>query len=286
VYNLKEIGVMQMSKTYNSEQEFLKDYNPNDYDRLALTVDILILSVSSEETINYRKTDKKKMSILLVKRKDYPFKDKWCLPGGFIKVDENLNDAPARILKEETNVEDIYLEQLYTFGGVNRDPRMRVVSTSYMALIDKNKLYNNLSKNACWFDVISFEEKDNIVEIILDNGLTTIKFSIEKSLRERTTDRYDFNILRNDALAFDHPLVILAGIERLRNKIEYTDIVFNMMPELFTLGELQKVYEVILGKKLLDPAFRRIIANKVEKTECMKTGGGHRPSVLFRYKGK
>ena len=275
-----------MTKIYNSEQEFLKDYNPNDYDRLALTVDILILSVSSEETINYRKTDKKKMSILLVKREDYPYKDKWCLPGGFVKVDENLDEAPARILKEETNVEDIYLEQLYTFGGVNRDPRMRVVSTSYMALIDKNRLNNNLSQNACWFDVISFEEKDNIVEIILDNGLTIIKFSIEKKLRERTTDRYDFNILRNDALAFDHPLVILAGIERLRNKIEYTDIVFNMMPELFTLGELQKVYEVILGKKLLDPAFRRIIANKVEKTECMKTGGGHRPSVLFRYKGK
>ena len=275
-----------MSKTYNSEQEFLKDYNPNDYDRLALTVDILILSVSSEETINYRKTDKKKMSILLVKRDDYPFKDKWCLPGGFVNVHEELDEAPTRILKEETNVENIYLEQLYTFGGVNRDPRMRVVSTSYMALIDKNKLSNNLNKNACWFDVISYEEKNNVVEIILDNGQTTIKFSVEKTLREKTTDRYDFNILRNDALAFDHPLVILAGIERLRNKIEYTDIVFNMMPELFTLGELQKVYEVILGKKLLDPAFRRIIANKVEKTECMKTGGGYRPSVLFRYKGK
>ena len=75
-------------------------------------------------------------------------------------------------------------------------------------------------------------------------------------------------------------------MERLRNKLEYTDIVFNMMPELFTLGELQKVYEIILGKKLLDPAFRRIIADKVEKTEFVKTGAGHRPSVLFRYKKK
>ena len=91
-------------------------------------------------------------------------------------------------------------------------------------------------------------------------------------------------MLENDKLAFDHPLVILAGIERLKNKIEYTDIVFNMMPEYFTLGELQQVYEIILGKKLLDPAFRRIIADKVEKTDKMKTGGGHRPSVLFKYK--
>ena len=95
---------------------------------------------------------------------------------------------------------------------------------------------------------------------------------------------YDFNIIKNDKLAFDHSLVIVSGIERLKNKIEYTDIVFNMMPKYFTLGELQQVYEVILGKKLLDPAFRRIIANKVEKTDKVQTGGGHRPSALFRYK--
>ena len=275
-----------MVKTYKTEEEFLKEYNPNDYDRLSVTVDILILSVSNEEDMNYRKTDKKKMSILLVKRDDYPFKDKWCLPGGFVKINEALDDAPVRILKNETNIDDIYLEQLYTFGDVNRDPRMRIISTSYMALVDKNRLSKKIKPNACWFDIISCEEKDNIVNIILDNGQTTIKFAIQKTLKEKTTDRYSFNLLRNDALAFDHPLVILSGIERVRNKIEYTDIVFNMMPEMFTLGELQKVYEVILGKKLLDPAFRRIIADKVEKTECMRTGGGHRPSVLFKYKFK
>ena len=77
---------------------------------------------------------------------------------------------------------------------------------------------------------------------------------------------------------------IFSGLERIRNKVNYTDIVFNMMPEYFSLGELQQVYEVILGKKLLDPAFRRIIADKVIKTDKVKTGGGHRPSVLFMYK--
>ena len=275
-----------MNKKYNSEQEFLKAYNPNDYDRLALTVDILILSVSNEETINYRKTDKKKMSILLVKRHNYPFKDKWCLPGGFVDINEDLDESPKRILKKETNVENIYLEQLYTFGSVNRDPRMRVVSTSYIALIDKNRLSNNLNSNASWFDIIGYEEKNNIVKITLSNGVDIVDFKISKTLRSQTTDRYSFNIVENNDLAFDHPLVILSGIERLKNKIEYTDIVFNMMPELFTLGELQQVYEVILGKKLLDPAFRRIIADKVEKTDKMKTGGGHRPSYLFRYKNK
>ena len=274
-----------MQKVYNTESEFLKDYNPNKFDRFSITTDILIFGISNEEEENYRKTDKKKMSILLVKRNNYPFKDMWCLPGGFVKVDENLDDAPKRILKDETNIDNIYLEQLYTFGSVNRDPRMRIISTSYMALIDKNKV-DNINENASWFDIMLYEEKDNYVDIILNNGTVIIPFKIKKVLREKTTDRYSFEINENKLLAFDHASVILAGLERLKNKIEYTDIVFNMMPDLFTLGELQQVYEVILNKKLLDPAFRRIIANKVEKTTKMKTGAGHRPSYLFKYKRK
>lgn len=273
-------------KEYKNEEEFLKDYNPEEFDRLSLTTDIIIFSVSSTEAENYRKTDKKNMSILLVKRDNYPFKDMWCLPGGFIEIDENLEDAPGRILKRETNLDNIYLEQLYTFGDVKRDPRMRVISTSYMALIDKNRLVGKLSENASWFDVILYEETNNIVDIVLSNGEIQIPLKIEKKLREATTDRYSFHVLENKNLAFDHANVILVGLERLKNKLEYTDIVFNMMPEYFTLGELQQVYEVILNKKLLDPAFRRIIEPKVEKTDKMRTGEGHRPSVLFKYKRK
>lgn len=275
-----------MGKVYNTEEEFLKDYNPNKFDRLSITTDILVFGISNEEEENYRKTDKKKMSILLVKRNNYPFKDMWCLPGGFVKIDEALDEAPKRILKNETNIDNIYLEQLYTFGDVNRDPRMRIISTSYMALIDKNRVDENLANNASWFDIMLYEEKDNYVDIVLNDGSINISFRIKKELREKTTDRYSFKVVENNSLAFDHPSVILAGLERLKNKIEYTDIVFNMMPELFTLGELQQVYEVILNKKLLDPAFRRIIADKVEKTTKMKTGAGHRPSYLFKYKRK
>ena len=271
-------------KEYKSEEEFLKNYNMNEYDRLSLTTDILVLSISSNDNLNYRKTDDKCMSVLLVKRDNYPFKDKWCLPGGFISYNEELDDAPKRILKSETNLDNIYLEQLYTYGGVNRDPRMRVISTSYMSLIDKNRLTSDINKKASWFDITLYEEKNDIVTIVLDNSIETITFKIQKVLREQTTDRYSFHILENDYIAFDHPLVILAGLERLKNKLEYTDIVFNMMPEYFTLGELQKVYELILGKKLLDPAFRRIIKNKVVKTDKIKTGEGHRPSYLFKYK--
>lgn len=271
-----------MSK-YNSEEEFLKNYDSRVFEKLSMTTDIIIFSVSDEEVNNYRKLNKKYFSVLLVKRDDYPFKDKWCLPGGFIKIDEDLEEAPKRILANETNIHNIYLEQLYTFGSVNRDPRMRIVSTSYMALIDKNRLNDKLNSNASWFNV-EYNEKDNIIDVTLTSKDEIITFKVKKVLKELTTDRYKFEIIENDSIAFDHPLVIVSGIERLKNKIEYTDIVFNMMPEYFTLGELQQVYEVILNKKLLDPAFRRIISSKVIKTDKIKTGEGHRPSYLFKYK--
>lgn len=268
---------------YKSEEEFLKNYNKNDFDLLSVTTDILVLSISNEENENYRKTTKKHMSVLLVKRDNYPFKDKWCLPGGFVGIDEDLEDSPKRILKKETNLENIYLEQLYTFGSVKRDPRMRVLSTAYMALVDKNLLNNNLAPNASWFNIKYFDDNDSVL-VLLDNGNEQLKFKLKKVLREKTSDSYSYIIEENNDVAFDHALIIYTGIERLKNKISYTDIAFNLMPEYFTLGDLQQVYEVILNKELLDPAFRRIIANKVVKTEKVKKGEGHRPSVLFKYK--
>lgn len=273
------------TKIYKSEEEFLKDYDSNAFEKLSVTADILILSVADEETGNYRKLSEKKFSVLLVKRNTYPFKDKWCLPGGFVGYNEDLEDAARRILKNETNLENIYIEQLYTFGTPNRDPRMRVLSTSYMSLIDKNRLDTKLAKNAAWFNITLLEDKDSI-HVTLDNEIETINFVIKKVLRDKSTDRYDYIVDKNDKIAFDHAKIIVSGISRLKNKIEYTDIVFNMMPRYFTLGELQQVYEVILGKKLLAPAFRRIIADKVRKTDKMQTGGGHRPSQLFEYNDK
>ena len=274
-----------MKEIYSSEEEFLKEYNPRKFDPIAVTTDILLLSVSDKDIGNYRKLTEKKFSLLLVKRDTYPYKDMWCLPGGFVKIDEDLDKAATRVLYNETNIKDIYLEQLYTFSNPKRDPRMRVISSSYIALVDKRRLDGKISSNASWFDIHLIED-DKGYFVTLDNGIEEIKFTVSKTLKEHTTDRYKFKIEKNNKIAFDHPLVIISGIERIKNKAEYTDIVFNMMPDLFTLGELQQVYEVVLRKKLLDPAFRRIIANKVEKTEKMKTGGGHRPSVLYRYKGE
>ena len=271
-------------KEYKTEEEFLKDYDPSIYPRFAVATDIIVFGISSEDKEDYRRLDDKKMSVLLIRRDDYPYKGRWCLPGGFVHIDENLDDAPKRVLYSETGLNNIFLEQLYTFGTVDRDPRMRVVTSSYMALIDKDRIDTDLKNTSSWFDILSTEYVDDKIIVKLSNGYEDIDFTVRRELKEHTTDRYAFSIEDNKYLSFDNPLIIVSGMERLKNKLLYTDIVFNMMPKLFTLGELQKVYEVILGKKLLDPAFRRVIKDKVEETDEYKTGEGHRPSKLFKYK--
>ena len=131
------------------------------------------------------------------------------MPGGFLNVFETLDEAALRILNKETNLDKIYLEQLYTFSGIDRDPRMRVVSSSYIVLIDKNRLNGKLPSNASWFDIHMLED-DKSYDVLLDNGLEQIKFKVGKTLKEHTTDRYKFSILENDILAFDYPLVIIS----------------------------------------------------------------------------
>ena len=270
---------------YKSEEEFLKNYDDKKYEKPSVTSDILLFSVSNGGKDDYRRLNKKYFSVLLVKRHNYPFKDMWCLPGGFVSNHETCEEAARRILARETNLHNVYLEQLYTFDDMKRDPRTRVISVSHMGLVDKNKLNDSLYEDASWFNMMILEDDKNI-HITLDNGNEEIKYVVKKILVEKTTNRYKYEVVENNKIAFDHPITIVTGIERLKNKISYTDIVFNMMSEYFTLGELQQVYEVILGKKLLDPAFRRIIKDKVEKTDKIKTGEGHRPSVLFKYKRK
>ena len=194
-----------METAYQTEEEFLKHYDPKQFDQLSMTADILLISVSNHKRKNYRKTSKKAMSILLVKRTDFPFKGKWCLPGGFLNPNgETLEECAKRVLKRETNLQNIFLEQLYTYDDPKRDPRTRVVSTSYMALVDKEKLTDMINENASWFDVVLQEETNDKVEIVLDNGTDTIKINVKKILREKTTDRYQFQSEKGKDLAFDH----------------------------------------------------------------------------------
>lgn len=279
-----------------TEEEFLKQYDANMYSKPSFTVDMLIFTVVNEEKENYRRLPEKSLKILLVKRGDHPYIGKWALPGGFVAVEESLDEAALRILRAETNIDDIYMEQLYTWGEINRDPRTRVISSSYMALVDSSSLIikaGNDETDASWFNInynllqekkLSVEKGyiyEQIVEIKLWNESEELYSKIK--ITENLDGKVNREIIETVGIAFDHGKFIEYAINRLRKKIEYTSLAFNLMPELFTLTELQQVYEVIQGKELLAAAFRRKIANMVIETNQFTKDAGHRPSKLFRY---
>lgn len=246
--------------------------------------DILIYAIDSRTNDNCRGLPQKYFSILLIKRDKEPFKNSWCLPGGFVRQDETSFEAAMRVLKKETNLTNIYVEQLGIFDEVKRDPRGRVVSTAYVALIDKNSIKDKLSDNARWFD-IDFNEKDKVINLNLENE-DKIKVQVFKKLINKEANQYLYSLKNSENIMSDHGLIITRGIIELRKKAETTDIVFNLMPKEFTVGELKQVYEIILGKKLINSAFRRVIGPKIQMIEEQVKTGGHRPSNLFKYIGK
>lgn len=244
--------------------------------------DLLIFAIDDKKNDNCRELSKKKLSILLVKRSKEPFKDKWCLPGGFVFDNETSLVGAKRILKKETNLENFYLEQLKTFDDINRDPRGRVVSTAYISLVDKKKIKESLLPEAKWFDLEIIDDNNNI-KINLLSDSEEINISLLKTIINDKANQYEYKTINND-LAFDHGLIISDGINDLRKKAKNTDIIFNLMPDKFTIGELKQVYEIILNKELINSAFRRVIAPKIEPTNEIIKNGGYRPPQYFKYK--
>lgn len=268
------------------------------YFKPSVTVDSIIFTIRDSQLDNYRKLPEKKLEILLVKRAQDPFKDKWSLPGTFVGEKETLEEAVNRSLAEKTNIKDIYLEQLYTWGAPERDPRTRVISTSYMGLVDSDNIQIKAGKyveDIDWFDVQlktikeSNKEKKNgyykteEIEILLTNKDVVLKSKVKvvKELVNGNLIIYT-QILQSD-LAFDHAKLLIYAIERLKNKVEYTTIAFNLMPERFTLTQLQQVYEILLDKPLLKANFRRKIADMVIETDEQEENAGHRPSKLYKF---
>ncbi|RKP51726.1 NUDIX hydrolase [Cohnella endophytica] len=257
-----------------------------------------IFTVMDREKDNYRKLPEKELKLLLIQRGAHPYLGKWALPGGFVRPSETTEMAARRELREETGVDNVYLEQLYTFSDLGRDPRAWVMSCSYMALIDGRKVKleaGDDADNAAWFSVsyrLLREQKERTEdgyvktrkhELKLANENSTMIAEIEHTVtRTETSSSSDYAIVSNDGLAFDHAKIIACAIERLRGKVSYTDIALHLMPSLFTLTELQQVYEVILDKELLKAAFRRKAEHLVEETDHYAESAGHRPSRLFR----
>lgn len=290
---------MLRNKQGLTEEEFLKNYNPDKYKKPSVTVDMVLFTVADEEKKNYRKLPDKALKVLMVKRGNHPYIGQWALPGGFVSVDESLDMAALRELKEETNIDNVYMEQLYTWGDVDRDPRTRVIDCSYMSLLDTSRLdikAGDDADDARWFTVKNsiLEQKktatergyslQEIIRLDLTGGNEKLYalIKVTKTVEDRVT-RIDRQVMESNGIAFDHGKIIQYGIERLRNKIKYTDIAFNLMNEYFSLTELQQVYEIILDKELLKAGFRRKILRMVIETNRQTRDAGHRPSKLYRF---
>lgn len=260
-----------------TEKEFLESYDPGDYDRPSATVDILLFSVDPE--LN-------DLKILLVKRKNHPFIDCWALPGGFVDMNESAYEAANRELKEETNLEGIYLEQLYTYTQPKRDPRMRVIDIAYVALTSMDTaVAGDDAADTAWFSITMDDEK---MVLFNEERNVLIRYTLENKIFESGKITYRNlvpTLQTEDSLAFDHNLIILDGIARIRNKAEYSDVIFNLMDEEFTLPDLQRVYELVLGHSLYKKNFNDKVAEKVESTGGkIKSIRGNKLSAGYKYK--
>jgi len=225
----------------DTEKQFLKEYNPNDFDRPSTAVDSVIYSVFDDA-----------LHVLLMKRANHPFIDKWSLVGGYVDLenDEDIIDTAKRKLLEKTGVKTPYLEQFKTIGNKTRDPRGWSVTTVYFALLPS----------------------DNIV-LEAGKGAKDIKWS--KVVDGKVKDK----------LAFDHGKILKGCTKRLRDKVLYTSLPIHLMPKKFTLKALQSVYEVIIDNKIDHKSFRRRILNAdvLEETGEMQETG-RRPAMLYKQK--
>ena len=203
----------------------------------SVAVDLLVFTIEED-----------RLKILTIRRQYPPFEGQRALPGVFVRDDETLDQAAQRGLREETGLADIYFEQLYTWGAPDRDPRRRVISVSYLALVDAQRLRG------------------------FGPGLRTTGAALSDVQA----------LLDAEDLAFDHRQIIACGRERLAGKVEYTPIAFSLVPEEFTLPQLQRVYEILLGKPLYKANFRKKIAPLVEETDRSTSGDAHRPSKFYR----
>lgn len=206
------------------------------YEAPGLTVDLVLFTVNQ-----------KSLQVLLTRRADEPFADRWALPGGFLRTGESLETAARRVLQDKTGLEDAYLEQLYTFGDPGRDPRNRIITVAYFALVPWQKL--------------------------------------DRPGSAKVSELGWFAVKDTPALAFDHDLIVITARDRLKAKAGYSNIGFGLLPDSFRLTELQQIYEIILDKPLDKRNFRKemLATGLLEETGAVDGSGAHRPARLYRF---
>lgn len=269
------------------EQEFLKNYHLEDYPRPSVTADIAVFSLHNEKQPGYRREPEKKLCILLIQRGNQPFQDCWALPGGFFQPGETVEACAGRELKEETCADVNLLRHIGIFSQPERDPRGWIISNAFLSVLSEEKLRNMEIQGAddasCakWFD-IDISECNGSYILKLGNGDTHL--TAELQLKKNPFDMPEFEIIENGGLAFDHAKIIASALMHLRSEAEEFRLIFDFLPEMFTLTALQKVQETVTGNPVLTANFRRKIASCVDGTQEFTEGAGHRPARLYRRK--
>lgn len=236
-----------------TEAAFLERYDPAEFPRPSVTVDLVLMTVREG-----------RLAVLLQQRRDHPFKDQWALPGGFVGIEESLDQAAERVLSDKVGLAPAgWLEQLYTFGAPDRDPRMRIITVAYFALRPLDVLDGALAARS-------------------DLALASLDIRGAKGATACVSAQgIDAAAL---PLAFDHAQIIATAVDRLRGMLDYAPVAIALLPALFTLRALQDVHEAILGKPLNKPAFRRRMLDRgwIEGTGAREQGTSYRPAELYR----
>ena len=246
----------------SDEAAFLKAYDPEAFPRPSLAVDVAL--VTAHEA---------RLKVLMLQREAQPFRGRWSLPGGFVALDESLDDAARRVLRDKGGLDGVYLEQLYTFGAPDRDPRTRVISVAYFALVDHARLVAAVESSS-----------DRSAEPIAVASL-----DVPWPDEVPPAGAGPIALRRDDGealpIAFDHADVLAVLVQRLRGKLDYAALGFQLLPDRFTLRQLQDVHEVVLARPLNKDSFRRrvLASGLVAATGERETDVVHRPAELYRF---
>ncbi len=265
-------------------EEFLAEYDETKFRRPSNTVDMILMTVSGA-----------RLKLLLIRRKDHPFINDWALPGGFVNFDEDLETAVSRELAEETNItRDTYFRQLYTFGKSDRDPRTRIITTAYLSMTPEENIKNTRAgddaADAGWFSVskqiIETDAEGRKSKVILeceDNGVRIVYDVYDRVNQNYIKTESSLNEEESSAkLAADHIKAINMAMDQVQHRAASTGILFNLLPDEFTLREVQNVYEAVIGHKTDTGNFRRDIKKMLNLTGRKKKVSG-KDAALYSF---
>ena len=297
----------------SEEREYLEDYNIEQFERPSVATDIVAFAVMQDgEQSNIRKLENRELKLLLIKRSQFPYKGAWALPGGFLRPGETIEETAKRELLEETGVENPFLHLAGVYSEAKRDPRGWIISNSFISLINAENCSLRADTDAwdaAWFCVklqsdntssddststtkmikhtltLSFDSASSDSNIKGDENIEIKAIVSEKSTRKGHNHVSSYQIVDSGELGFDHAKIIVQSLLELRDMMEYDlRIAFDLLPESFTLAQLQSTIEKVTDKKFLSANFRRKASDYVEETGEVIEGVGHRPAMMFRVK--